>query len=210
MKRVLIADDHEITRRGIRELLQEAYPGLEVVEAGDGDAVLAQLLQGEWDLLLLDVLMPGPEVMDLVAEIRADLPTVPVLMLTAATELEYVFQLLGAGANGLIHKHRAATELLGAIEQVRREGRYLHPENAAEVAARLAAPAAPVLHERLSKRELEIFCAIAAGRSVKAIATDLSLSDKTVATYIARIRGKTELQSYVDMARYAVHHKLVD
>ncbi|MEZ4375693.1 MAG: response regulator transcription factor [Polyangiaceae bacterium] len=210
MKRVLVADDHEITRRGIRELLLEAYSGSEVVEAADGLAVLDLLPRGDWDLLLLDVRMPGPDILDLLADIRADHPKLPVLILTAATELEYVFQLMGGGANGLIHKHRAATELLLAIDHVVSEGRYLHPENAAEVAAHLAAPPAPLVHQRLSRRELEIFCAIASGRSVKEIASDLALSDKTVATYIARIREKTALQSYVDMARYAVHHKLVE
>ncbi|MBK6683756.1 MAG: response regulator transcription factor [Deltaproteobacteria bacterium] len=211
MRNVLIADDHQVTRRGLRELLRDAISDLEIVEVADVPSVLLQVTTRRWDLILLDVLMPGGNVLDVLKVIRETGSTIPVLVLTAATEIEYVVQTMHAGANGLIHKHRAADDLLDAIQKVLAGGSYLHPETAAEVAARLrqAAPTA-LPHERLSVRELEIFRAIARGRAIKEIAGDLGLSDKTVATYLGRIREKTGLSSHVDIARYALHHHLVE
>jgi len=206
---VLVADDHEVTRRGVRSILEDAFARVDVQEVGNGASLLAALPTRAWDLILLDVMMPGESVIDLLRKIRAFSPTVPVLMLTAALELEYIIQTMRAGANGLIHKHRASDELLTAIKTVSAGGMYLHPETANAVAAALRAPEPGSLHQRLSLREREIFGLIAQGHSVKQIAVELRLSEKTVATYLARIRDKTGLSSHVDMARYALQHKLV-
>jgi len=212
VKRVLIADDHEVTRRGLRDILLDAFACVEVVEAADGAAALAKLATGPLDLIVLDVLMPGPNILDLIAAIRADRvhAKVPVLVLTAATEIEYCIQSVKAGANGVIHKHRVTGELLAAIEGVMAGGVYLHPETALAVAAALREDRQTLPHQKLSRRELEIFVQIALGRAIKEIAGDLGLSDKTVATYVSRIREKTGLSSYVDIARYAIQNKLVD
>jgi DNA-binding NarL/FixJ family response regulator len=115
-----------------------------------------------------------------------------------------------AGANGLIHKHRGSDDLVDAIRQVAGGGQYLHPETAIAVAGALRDEKQSLLHERLSARELEILRLIAQGRAVKEIAADLHLSDKTIATYVSRIREKTGLSSPVDMARYALQHRLVE
>jgi two-component system invasion response regulator UvrY len=210
MRTALIADDHEVTRRGIREILQDEFPGVEIVEVGDAAAVLAQLHTRKWDLMLLDVMMPGGTIVDLLRKIRATHADVPALVLTAATEVEYVTQTMRAGANGLVHKHRAADELVAAIKVVVEGGVYLHPETEHAVALTLrdAEPGLP--HKKLSYRELQIFRLIARGREVKEIAVELGLSDKTVATYLARIREKTGLGNHVEIARYALHHKIVE
>lgn len=210
MKHVLIADDHAVTRRGLRGILCEAFADLEVSEAADAPSVLATLPRAPWDLVLLDAIMPGGTILELLTEVRAKSPTVPILVLTAATELEYVVQTMKAGANGLIHKHRAPDELLDAVRAVAAGGRYLHPDTATEIAASLAEAKEEPAHARLSARELEIFRLIAVGRAVKEVAADLGLSDKTVATYLGRIREKTGLTSHVEIARYALQNGLVD
>lgn len=210
MKRVLIADDHAITRRGLRELLQDAYEGLQVIEVGDADAAIEQACREDFDLVLLDVLMPGPGILPTLARIRQARPGLPVLVLTGSSELQYVIETMQAGANGLIHKHQAADELLHAIQCVATGGAYLHAQTAVAVARALQAPKARLPHEGLSARELDVFCRIARGQAVKEIGYELGLSGKTVATYLARIREKTGLTGHVEMARYALQHRLVE
>lgn len=210
MKRVLIADDHAITRRGLRELLQDAYEGVQVTEVDDADRAIEMACGQEFDLALLDVLMPGPGILQALSRIRQARPTMPVLVLTGSSELQYVIETMQAGANGLIHKHQAADELLHAIQCVAAGGSYLHAQTAVAVARALQAPKTRLPHEDLSARELEVFCRIARGQAVKEIGYALNLSNKTVATYLARIREKTGLNGHVDMARYALQHRLVD
>lgn len=210
MRRVLIADDHEVTRRGIRDILLDHFPDLKVVEAADADSAYSHLSSRDFDLLILDLLMPGEPVLKNIARIRSQFPRLPILILTAATETEYIVETMRAGANGLIHKHRASSELIEAVGRVCSGGSYLHPESAVAVAATLREGKEEALHDRLSERELEVFRLIAVGFSIKEIALQVSLSEKTVATYLARIREKTGLNSHVDIARYALHRGLVD
>ena len=210
MRQVLIADDHAITRRGLRELLQDAYQGLQVVEVGDADAAIEQACRCDFDLALLDVLMPGPGILQVLARVRQARPAMPVLVLTGSSELQYVIETMQAGANGLIHKHHAADELLHAIQCVAGGGSYLHADTAVAVARALQTTKARLPHEGLSARELDVFCRIARGQAVKEIGFELHLSNKTVATCLARIREKTGLTGHVEMARYALQHRLVD
>ena len=210
MKHVLIADDHAVTRRGIRALVLEQFEDAQVVEVSDGHAVLEQLPLEPWDLILLDVMMPGPGILGLLASLRSRNAQVPVLVLTASNEVEYVVQTMKAGANGLVHKHLAADELLTAIDKVMAGGSYLHAETAIAIARALQAKRPSLPHQDLSERELDIFRRIALGRAIKEIGFDLGLSEKTVATYLARIREKTGLISHVDIARYALKNGLVD
>ncbi len=210
MNHVLIADDHAVTRRGIRELLRDAFDGVQVVEVADGHAVLAELSSQAWDLILLDVMMPGPGILELLGAIRAAAPGAPVLVLTASNEIEYVIETMKAGASGLIHKHHAADDLLHAVQRIADGGTYLHADTAAAIARTLQGRKPTLLHHDLSERELDIFRRIALGRAIKEIGFDLGLSDKTVATYLARIREKTGLTSHVEIARYALKNGLVD
>ncbi len=210
MMRALIADDHAITRRGLRELLQDAYDAVQVTEVGDADAAIALVREHAFELALLDVLMPGPGILQVLTLMRQARPTMPILVLTGSNELQYVIETMQAGANGLIHKHQAADELLRAIQCVADGGSYLHAQTAVAVARALQAPRSRLPHESLSERELDVFCRIARGQAVKEIGFELALSSKTVATYLARIREKTGLTGHVEMARYAIQHRLVD
>jgi DNA-binding NarL/FixJ family response regulator len=199
-----------VTRHGIRQLLRDAFEGVEVVGVGDGDAALAELPLRPWDLILLDVMMPGPSILVMLAKIRAVNANVPVLVLTASSEIEYVIETMKAGANGLIHKHHAVDDLLDAVQRIADGGTYLHADTAAAIAKTLHARKPTLPHHDLSERELDIFRRIALGRAIKEIGFDLGLSEKTVATYLARIREKTGLTSHVDIARYALKNGLVD
>ncbi len=211
MKNFLIADDHEVTRRGVIDILRDEFGDVFVAEACDVPSLLGMLENAPWDLVLLDAIMPGGTVVDSIRSIRSRRPQLPILVLTAITEIGYVTESLRAGAQGLIHKNRAVDELVSAIRTVAGGGTYLHAETAVAVASSLqpeAASASP--HEALSERELHIFRRIALGLAVKEVAGELGISDKTVATYLARIRKKTGLQSHVEIARYALQHGLVD
>lgn len=209
VRHVLIADDHEVTRRGIREILRDAFGELDSTEVSDGSAVL-DLLGTPWDLFVLDVMMPGPGIVPLVSRIREAHPTASILVLTAATETEYVIQTMRAGASGVLHKHRASDELVRAVRAVCEGGHYLHAETAAAIASAVGDRDARPLHSKLSERELDIVCRIARGQAVKEIAADLGLSNKTVATYLMRVRGKTGLSSHVEITRYALRNGLVE
>lgn len=210
MREVLIVDDHGVTRRGMREIVGEVFPDGTIGEASDFASLLDALAQQRWSLILLDIMIPGGTVLDALARIRAADPAVPVLVVTAATETEYVTQVLQAGANGLIHKHLSADDLMQAIRIVAEGRSYLHPETAVAMAAALAERRTPLPHDSLSPRELEVLRLVARGMTVKVIAGALGISDKTVATYLARIREKTGLNSHVEIARYALQHRLVD
>jgi len=210
MRYVLIADDHEVTRRGVRELLSEAFQDFECTEVGNGHAVLEKLTAKPWDLVIVDIWMPGPNILDLLREIRAKDARVPVLVLTAAMEAEYSIQTMKAGANGVVQKHRAADDICTAIKMVVTGGAYLHSETAIAIATSLRTSQTPTLVDRLSGREIEIFRGIASGKTIKELAAVMQLSDKTVATYLARIREKTGLHTHVEITRYALQHGLVD
>ncbi len=210
MKHVLVADDHEIARRGVREILQEAFPDVIVAEASDADTALAMLRTNPWDLILLDVVMPGRNILDVLAQIRAIDDAVPVLMLTGVTEINYLVQTMKAGANGFVEKQRTVDDLVVAMKQVADGGVYMHPDTAIAIATQLRTNAPTHSHLQLSGRELEVFRLIALGRTVKEIGGDLGVSDKTVATYLARIREKTGLTRSVEIARYALQHGLVE
>lgn len=208
MLSVLIADDHEVVRRGLKDLLQSEFDELDIAEAGNGDEVISRLNERTWDLVLLDVIMPGRNVIDMLAEIRRVDPKVPILILTVMSEPQYAVRALRAGANGYITKQYAGEELIAAVRKVLAGGTYLIDEAVLALATGQAAAVAP--HESLSERELAVLRLIAHGRPVKGIAHELSVSAKTVATYITRIREKTGLHTYVEMTRYALRHRLIE
>jgi len=205
---VLIADDHELVRRGLKEILLREFPEIRIGEAQDAQELQARLEERSWTLVLLDVLIAGVNVLETVTRIHKLDAQTRVLIVTAISESEYAGSLLRAGVDGYITKQHACDELIAAVHKVLEGGVYLTDAGIRLLATGRDAQAAP--HERLSARELQVLRLLAGGKSVKDIAQELSVSDKTVATYVARIRVKTGLQSYVEMTRYALHHKLVD
>jgi len=210
VKRILLLDDHPVTRHGIVALCQEALPGAEVIEVGTSDEVVARVDEA-WDLMLLDIVVPGTMgFMDLLAHVRERAPGVPALVVTMSTDLSYTIEALRAGASGIIHKHRTPDEFVDAIRIVAAGGRYLHPETALAIAGTATDRGDALPHEKLSKQELAVLLQIARGLSVKEIGGQMGISEKTVATYLRRIRQKSGLGSAVEITRYAMRHRLVD
>ena len=209
MINILIADDHETVRRGLKEILREFYKDVTFGEARNTEEVLVLIKAKEWELVLLDIHMPGESVVELLEHIRS-LSRVPILILTGTSEHSYAIKTIKAGANGYLTKQYTSEELIVAIKRVLEGETYLSNEAAQVLAAGLRTGDSGTPHEKLSARELEILRQIASGKTVKGIATDLHLSEKTVASYIARIKRKTRLLSYVDMTRYAIQHKLIE
>lgn len=208
MIRVVIADDHEIVRRGMKEILVDWLDEVEVHEAATAEALLDTVQTGEWHLVILDIVMPGPGVVEVIRRLKQLHPRVPVLILTAVMEDQYASQTLGAGADGYITKRYASDELINAVRALLRGDRYLSQEALRAVTGQLRGDAPQLPHDRLSPRERQVFLLLARGRTVKEAAADLNVSDKTIATYVIRIREKTGLSSYVEFARYAMLHHL--
>ena len=210
MTRILIADDHELLRCGLKAILAEAFPELVAGEAVDGKAALEAVEQKEWDVVLLDINMPGRSGLDVLQDIRKLHPQLPVVVLSAFPEKDYAVRAFKLGASGYVSKQGASGELLAAIRKALAGGRYVTPLLAEVLAATISGATPAVPHELLSNRELQVLRLVALGKPLKEIAGELSLSEKTIGTYRMRISQKIGLSTNVELARYAVHHKLVD
>ena len=208
--RLLIADDHPVVRHGLRRIVDE-QPGLSVVgEAVNGDELLSALPRLPADVVLLDVSMPGPGFLQVLERLRAEHPTVAVLVLSVHPEDQYAVRALRAGAAGYLTKDHSPEQLIEAIRKVYRGGRYVSATLAERLAADLTVPAAQqARHELLSDREYEVLCLLGSGRTVKEISADLRLSPKTVSTYRARLLEKMHATSNADLVRYAAQHGLI-
>jgi two-component system, NarL family, invasion response regulator UvrY len=210
MTRILIADDHEVVRRGLKDLLAEEFSKLKVGEATNAAQVMDAVRKQDWDVVLLDINMPGRSGLEVLEELKRLFPKVPVLVLSAFPEEDYALRALKLGAAGYLTKQSASDELLTALRKALAGGKYVTASLAEKLAASLAgeAPASP--HEALSNRELQVLRMIAGGKTIKEIAAELSLSEKTVGTYRTRISEKMRLGTNVELTRYALQHKLVD
>jgi DNA-binding NarL/FixJ family response regulator len=211
MTRLVIADDHPIVREGLRRVVEDAPGGaISVVgEASDGDQLLAQASGWNPDVVLLDITMPGPGFTETIHRLKAILPRVRILVLSVQPEDQFAVRALKAGASGYVSKNLSPEQLVTAIHEVIRGGRYVSPTLAQKLAAVVADGADRPPHEGLSAREYQVFCLIGAGKSVKEIAAVMELSVKTVSTYRTRILEKTTLKSNAEIIRYTVEHGLV-
>ena len=210
MKRFLIADDHELVRRGLREVLAEAHPGAEIGEVATGAATLERVGAEEWDLVLLDLNMPGRGGLEILAQLRHAYPALPVIVVSAFPEDDYAVRVYRLGAAAFVSKGAGSSELLTAVRRALAGGRFVPPRLGEALAAAVAGELADEPHQLLSDRELEILRRIAGGATFKEIAAALALSEKTIETYRTRISRKMGLVSNVDLTRYAVRHGLVD
>jgi len=210
MTRILVADDHEIVRRGLKDMLADAFPRAEVGEARDSREALQRVREQDWDALLLDINMPGRSGLDVLVEVRQLRPKLPVLVLSAYPEEDYAVRSLKLGAAGYLTKQSASDELLVAIRKVLAGGKYVTASLAEKLAASLGGDLRDEPHAALSNRELQVLRMIAAGKTVKEIASELSLSEKTVGTYRTRISEKMGLGTNVELTRYAMRHGLAD
>ena len=209
MRRILIADDHEIVRQGLEKILRAEYPDAVIEFVADGEALLTKVRDADWDLVLSDLSMPsasGLEALGLIREIR---PGLPVLILSMHSEEQYALRALKAGAAGYLTKNMDSAELRAATRHVLDGRKYITPS----VAERLmdhASVDTDLPHQKLSARELEVFKKLAAGTPLIDISRSLSLTPTTVSTYRSRILQKLKLTSNADLTRYAVRNHLID
>jgi DNA-binding NarL/FixJ family response regulator len=209
MKRILIADDHAIVRKGLKETLEEELGSVTFGEAKDGTQVLDQIRKQKWDLVLLDIGMEGRSGLEVLEEIREVQPKLPVLMLSMYSERDFAVRALRQGAAGYVNKQAPTEELVGAVSKVLNGQRYISSAVADKLATELQRASEKLPHETLSNRELQVMRLIVSGRSMKEIAAELSLSVKTVATYHTRLLKKINVQSDVELTRYAILNKIV-
>jgi len=210
MIRVVIADDHTIVREGLKQLLLASGVFEIAGEARDGHEVLKLVREKDFDVLLLDLSMPGKSGMDLIKQVKSERPRLRILVLSMHQEHQYAIRAIKAGASGYLTKDSASTQLVSAIEKVAGGGAFI----SAEVAEQLALGAMPQTdgppHSSLSDREYQVFQMLVAGRAVSEIATELNLSVKTVSTHKARLMEKMGIDNQAELVRYAVRHRLVD
>lgn len=205
---IIIADDHNIVRQGLRQLFALA-PDIHVVaEASNGQDVCRKLAAHHCDLLLLDITMPGLSGVELIKRVRQGAAPPRILVLSMHDSAQVASRALKAGATGYITKDSDPETLLGAIRKVSKGGRYIDPCLVDEIVfdCRLQDKALP--HERLSNREFDIFLSLVAGKTITAIAAELSLSSKTISTHKLRLLQKMDMQSIAELTRYAIEHRL--
>jgi two-component system, NarL family, invasion response regulator UvrY len=209
MTRVLIADDHAVVRAGLRQFLETDQSIREIGEAASGREALEQLRLGTWNLLLLDINMPDRSGLDVLRQVRSTHPDTHVLVLSGFPERQYAVNVLRAGASGFLSKESAPEELLKAVRTVLGGRRYVSSALAEQLVSELDGDVQRPLHTKLSEREFQILCKLAAGRAVSEIANELCISVKTVSTYRTRVLQKMNFKSNADLTAYALHNELI-
>jgi len=209
MIRILIADDHAIVRAGLKVFVAAEIDMEVAAEAGTGAETIELVRAGDFDVVLLDIAMPDRNGVDTLKTLKALRPELPVLILSGFAEQQYALNLLRAGASGYLNKEAAPAQLVGAIRTVVQGRKYVSPQLAEILADGVTGDAERPLHTRLSQREFQIFCKLAAGVAVSQIAGELFLSVKTVSTYRARILEKMGVASNADLTYYAIKNGLI-
>ena len=209
MLRILIADDHAIIRKGLRQILLEEYPSAIIEEVGDAESAISKTITNNWDVVICDLSMPGRSGLDVVQHVKQNFPKLPVLILSIHPEEQYAIRALKAGAAGYLSKDAATDELVKAVQKILQGRKYISASLAEIMASELDQNGVKLPHELLSDRELHVFKLIAGGKGVTEIAENLSLSITTVSTYRARILEKMDIRTNADMTRYALENKLI-
>jgi DNA-binding NarL/FixJ family response regulator len=208
--RILIADDHPIFRAGVKEILLKEKDVESIGEADTGHKVLELARKRRWDVVLLDLTMPGKDGLQVLPELRRERPELPILVLSAHPEDQLALRLLKSGAAGYLTKDKAPEVLLTAIRKVLRGEKYISESLAEKIALHTVSGATVSLHEMLSQREYQVMTMIAAGKTSTEIAKKLFLSIRTVSTYRARVLEKMNMKTNAELIRYALQNKLVD
>jgi DNA-binding NarL/FixJ family response regulator len=210
MIKILIADDHTIFREGLKHILAE-YPDLVVAdEANNGHEVLDKIWKNNYDMVLLDITMPGMTGLEVLKQLKNDKPKLPVLILSMHPEEQYAVRVIRAGASGYLTKESAPDELITAIRKISQGRKYITSSLAERLASEFEADSEKPLHDILSDREYQVLRMIAAGKTVKHIARELSLSIKTVSTYRTRIMEKMNMKTNAEVMHYVIKHQLLD
>jgi DNA-binding NarL/FixJ family response regulator len=207
--RILLVDDHAILRAGLKRILQDEFAAATLGEAGDAEEALALMRSAPWDVVVLDISLPGRSGLDVLPDIRRERPAAKIVVLSSFGDPQFAVRSLREGAGAFLTKERAARELIDAIRAVLAGRRFVGGELAGQLAALVAADKPLLTHEALSRREFEVLRLIAAAKPVGEIAETLGLSVKTVSTYRARILEKMRLASNAELMQYAIRNHLV-
>jgi two-component system, NarL family, invasion response regulator UvrY len=206
---MMLVDDHPIVRRGVRDILCDAFPTSAIEEVGSGGEAMQRIGHHRWDLMILDLSLPDGSGLDVLKRVREMQTRPPVLILSMHAAEQFARRAIAAGAAGYLTKDTADAELVTAVTRIIRGATYFGPEILEEVALGIH-PDRERPDKRLSEREYEVFCMIARGKTVTIIATELGLSVKTISTYRRRVLEKMNMSSNAELYRYAVHHSLVN
>ena len=209
MIRILIADDHTVVRKGLRQILAEEFTDAEIEDVPDAEELIKKLLRGKWDVVISDLSMPGKSGLEALQYIRQHYPGLPVLILSIHPEEQYAIRVLKAGAAGYLSKDTAPEELVNAVRRVLMGKKYITVTMAEKIADAFNRVGDRKPHEILSDREFDVFKMIAAGKAVSEIADVLSLSVTTVSTYRARIMTKMNMKSNANLTLYAIENNLL-
>jgi DNA-binding NarL/FixJ family response regulator len=207
--KVLVADDHAIVRKGLKQILLDEYPFGEIEECSNAEELLQKASDGNWDVIISDISMPGRSGLEALHQIRLSHPRLPVLILSMHPEEQYAIRALKAGASGYCSKDLAHEELVNAVRRVLTGKKYITPSLAETLASQLEDENQTEPYKRLSDREFDVFKLLASGKSVSEIADVLCLSTTTISTYRSRILNKLSFKTNADLTRYALEKKLI-
>jgi len=210
MIKLLIADDHAIFREGLKHILEDHPDILVADEAGNGQEVLDYIWKNEYDMILLDIGMPGMPALEVLKQVKNEKPRLPVLVLSMYPEDQYAVRFIRAGASGYLTKESAPDELITAIRKITAGRKYITSSVAEKLADEVEPDAEKPAHHTLSDREFEVFRLIASGKTVKQIADDLFLSVKTISTYRSRILEKMKMKTNAELMHYALKQHMLD
>ena len=209
MIRILIADDHTVVRKGLRQILVEEFTNSVIDDVSNADDLIKKVILEKWDVVISDLTMPGKSGLEALQEIKKLQPELPVLILSIHPEEQYAIRVLKAGASGYLSKDTAPDELVNAVRRVLQGKKFITLSIAERIADSFHLDSEKLMHETLSNRELNVFKMIASGKSVSEIAESLSLSLTTVSTYRARIMGKMNMKNNASLTLYAIEHGLL-
>ena len=209
MLKVLVADDHRVLREGLKKIIEQTRDMIVAAEAADGVEVIAKVAKIPFDVVLLDISMPGPSGLDVLKQLKTKRPKLPVLMLSQHPEDQYAIRAIRSGAAGYLTKESASSELIAAIRKVASGGKYVSATLAEQLATALDQDSEKAPHESLSDREYEILCLVGTGKTPTEIANQLSLSVKTISTYRSRLLEKMRLTKTSELMLYAIEHRLI-
>jgi DNA-binding NarL/FixJ family response regulator len=207
--RILITDDHAVVRQGLKQILAEEFKRAEFGEAASAAEAIDRVWKETWDVVVLDITMPGRSGLEVLKEIKKSKPKLPVLVLSMHPEDQFAVRLLKIGASGYMTKESAPNELVGAVKKVMAGGRYISGSLAEKMASYLAIDVQTPPHERLSDREFLVLRLIASGKTPTQIAKELGLSVKTISTYRMRILEKMDMANNAELTHYAIQNNLV-
>ena len=209
MLRILIADDHTVVRKGLKQILLEEFPTAHIEDVPDAEEMIKKVMNSNWDVVVSDMSMPGRSGLDALQQIKQIYPDLPVLILSIHPEEHYALRVLKAGASGYLSKGSASDELVKAVQTVLLGKKYISASVAEKLASSFSSDSAKQAHELLSDREFDVMKLLAAGKSVSDIAEILSLSVTTISTYRARIMTKMNLKTNSDLTKYAIESNLI-